>query len=117
MCIFIFELIKNVINSGLLIILFTGLFQKAIMQSGCIFNSWALRENHKQIALKFAKYLGCQKDDPKEIVQYLLNVPAFDLVKSTTLGVRKQNHKELLNTYVVKYKKIEMCKHFIVNYN
>lgn len=76
-----------------MIILFTGLFQKAIMQSGCIFNSWAFQENHKSIALKFSKYLGCQKDDPKEIIKFLLAVPAIDLVKSITIGVRKSNYR------------------------
>lgn len=59
------------------------------MQSGCIFNSWALNENHRETALKFAKNVGCLKDDPKEILQYLLEMPAIDLVKGTKSGVSK----------------------------
>lgn len=53
------------------------------MQSGCIFNSWAMHKKHKEVAIKFAKKMGCQQDNPKEIAQYLRNVPAIDLVKCT----------------------------------
>ncbi|CAI6351252.1 unnamed protein product [Macrosiphum euphorbiae] len=61
----------------------TGLFQKAIMQSGCAFNIWALNENHRIVAFKLANNLGCLSNDPEEIVKYLKNVPAIDLVKGT----------------------------------
>lgn len=59
------------------------------MQSGCMFNLWALQENHKEIAQEFAKKLGCQKDDPKEMVQYLQSIPAIDLVRATKFKVGK----------------------------
>lgn len=59
------------------------------MQSGCMFNSWALQENHRKIAFKFAKILGCRKDDPVEIVQYLRSIPAIDLVKAIEYKVSK----------------------------
>nr|AVE15907.1 CarE [Rhopalosiphum maidis] len=61
----------------------TGLFQKAIMQSGCAFNPWALNENHRVSAFKLANNLGCLSSDPNEIVRYLRNVSAIDLVKET----------------------------------
>lgn len=64
-----------------------GLFQKAIMQSGCMFNPWAFNENHRESAFKLAKHLGCEKDNPQEVVQYLLNVPAIDIVKFTKIEV------------------------------
>lgn len=57
------------------------------MQSGCMFNSWAFTEKHREAAFKLAKNLGCEKVDPKEIVQYLLNVPAIDIVKLTKIEV------------------------------
>nr|AAS15642.1 carboxylesterase [Aphis gossypii]AAS15644.1 carboxylesterase [Aphis gossypii] len=60
-----------------------GLFQKAIMQSGSAFNPWAFTENHKASAYKLAKNLGCLSNDPKEILKYLKNVSAIDLVKET----------------------------------
>lgn len=54
------------------------------MQSGCIFNPWAFNETHsKDAAFELAKQLGCDKKDPKEIVQYLKSIPAIDLVKCT----------------------------------
>jgi len=58
------------------------------MQSGCIFNPWAFNERHTEVAFMLAEKLGCQKDDPKEIVKYLLNIPAVDLVKFTTLKIQ-----------------------------
>lgn len=57
------------------------------MQSGCMFNPWAFTEKHREAAFKLAKNLGCEKDNPKEIVQYLLNVPAIDIVKLTKIEV------------------------------
>ncbi|XP_015374788.1 PREDICTED: esterase FE4-like isoform X2 [Diuraphis noxia] len=61
----------------------TGLFQKAIMQSGCAFNPWALNENHRISAIKLAKNLGCLSNDPEKIAKYLRNVSAIDLVKGS----------------------------------
>jgi len=59
------------------------------MQSGCAFNPWALNENHKIAAIKLANNLGCLSSDPEEIVKYLRNVPAIDLVKATKFKVCK----------------------------
>lgn len=59
------------------------------MQSGCAFNSFAFNEKHKETASKLAKCLGCEKDDPKEIICYLKSVPAIDLVIGAKLAVRK----------------------------
>lgn len=61
-----------------------GQFQKAIMQSGCAFNPWAFNKNHKEVAFKLAELLGCQKKNPIEIVEYLRNVPAIDLIKAAS---------------------------------
>lgn len=57
------------------------------MQSGCAFNPWALNENHRVAAFKLAKNLGCLSSDPNEIVKYLRNVSAIDLVKETKFKV------------------------------
>lgn len=81
--------------------LFIGLFQKAIMQSGCMFNSWAFQKNHREVAFAFAKTLGCQKDEPKEIVQYLRNLPAVDLVESIKSIVSKL--KRIDQYFCIKY--------------
>lgn len=58
------------------------------MQSGCAFNPWAFNKKHREAAFYLAKQLGCQKDDPKEVLQYLLNVPANELVKCSATKVR-----------------------------
>lgn len=58
------------------------------MQSGCVFNPWAFNERQTEVAFKLAEKLGCQKDDPKEIVKYFLNLPAIDLVKCSTLKMK-----------------------------
>jgi len=84
---------QNIINkintqNNLILHLFIGMFQKAIMQSGCVFNPWALNEKHsKDAALLLAKKFGCEEDDPKNIIQYLLNIPAIDLVKFSTTKI------------------------------
>jgi len=57
------------------------------MQSGNMFDSWAINEKHKEAAFRLAKNLGCEKDDPKDIVQYLKTVPAIDLLKQSNLEV------------------------------
>jgi len=59
------------------------------MQSGNIYNSWALKKDHKETAFRLAKILGCEKEDPKDIVDYLKTVPAVDLVKHSKLEVCK----------------------------
>lgn len=51
------------------------------MQSGFVLNPWAFHKNHKETALNFAKRLGCQVEDPKEILKYLRNIPVKELVK------------------------------------
>jgi len=61
------------------------------MQSGSIFNIWAMNEKHKDAAFRLAKNLGCEKDDPKEVVTFLKSVPANDLVKASKFKVRKLN--------------------------
>jgi len=58
------------------------------MESGCIFNPWAFNNKYKEAAYNVAEQLGCQRDDPKEIVQYLLTIPATDLVKCTISNVK-----------------------------
>ncbi|VVC34998.1 Hypothetical protein CINCED_3A008558 [Cinara cedri] len=60
-----------------------GLFQRAIMQSGSMFNTWALNLKHREEAFNFAKKLGCEEDDPTEIIKYLKNVSAVNLLEAS----------------------------------
>lgn len=66
---------------------FTDMFQKAIMQSGFGFNTWALIKNHKDVASTLSKKLGCQSDNALAIVKYLKTVPAKDLVRHSKFEV------------------------------
>ncbi|XP_050438553.1 juvenile hormone esterase-like [Adelges cooleyi] len=73
-----------------------GVFQRAIMQSGCAFNPWAFNSKHKNAALKLASDLGCPSDDPHKIVQYLRKVPVNDLVKASMIKYTFQGQREAL---------------------
>jgi len=52
-----------------------------------MFNSWTLNEKHREAAFRLARRLGCQYDDPKDIVQYLKTVSAIDLIKYSNFEV------------------------------
>ncbi|XP_050525280.1 esterase FE4-like [Daktulosphaira vitifoliae] len=73
-----------------------GVFQKAIMQSGCAFNPTAFTEHHKDAAFKIAEDLGCTAKEPHEIVKYLRKVPVSDLVKATTTKYLFKGQREIL---------------------
>ncbi|XP_050438029.1 juvenile hormone esterase-like [Adelges cooleyi] len=72
-----------------------GVFQRAIMQSGCVLNPWAFTSKHKNAALKIAADLGCPSDDPHKIVQYLRKVPVNDLVKASMFKSTFQGQREI----------------------
>lgn len=57
------------------------------MQSGCMFNNWAMNRQHNEAALELAKNLACPSDDSVEIVRYLKTLPASDLIKCTRIEV------------------------------
>lgn len=70
------------------------------MQSGCIFNSWAFHEKHKEVAFKMAKKFGCNKDDPNEIVKFLQSIPACDLVDYSKLKNYFEVCTFIINVYL-----------------
>ncbi|KAG8262900.1 hypothetical protein J6590_043888 [Homalodisca vitripennis] len=76
------------VNYQLLSPLSRGLFHKAIIQSGCSLSQWALQDNPREKALLLARDLGCTSEDPDTVLDFLMSVPAMDLVKS-------QNNEEL----------------------
>lgn len=51
---------------------FTGLFHKAIAQSGSALNSWSLGRN---VAKELAEILNCPHTDEKDILAYLQSLP------------------------------------------
>ncbi|KAG5895282.1 hypothetical protein JTB14_015148 [Gonioctena quinquepunctata] len=56
-----------------------GLFHKAIMQSGCTLNPWALR---KQRPLDFVRFMGKEVDTEKEALEILENLKAEEIVEN-----------------------------------
>ncbi|XP_013165164.1 PREDICTED: venom carboxylesterase-6-like [Papilio xuthus] len=60
----------------------TGLFHKAIIQSACATNNWALDKNPKQAVLRLGKKLNISSSDSSEIVSILKTLPQEDIMKA-----------------------------------
>nr|XP_027216595.1 cholinesterase 1-like [Penaeus vannamei]XP_027216596.1 cholinesterase 1-like [Penaeus vannamei] len=66
----------------------SGLFQRAIMQSGAALCPWALREDHRQVAFGFGRMVGCPGDradaaNSTALVDCLRDVPVEQLMAVT----------------------------------
>lgn len=55
--------------------MFTGLFQKAIQQSGTVYNPWAITYNPKEVAFQIGEKLGYAGKDPEALVEFLKQQP------------------------------------------
>ena len=65
------------------IIIFSGLFHRAIMQSGSANCFWSIRDNPKEDVLKIARHLKCPKTETStDLVQCLQNKPLLDIVSA-----------------------------------
>lgn len=65
----------------MLLLVFLGLFHKAILQSGMAKCYWTLTQNAEARAFKLASILGNDSKDPKEVIEFLQTIPAADIVK------------------------------------
>jgi Carboxylesterase type B len=67
--------------------LVTGLFHRAIAQSGSALNPWAYEDPHtaRRKAFIFAEALGCKTSDSYEMLEFLMTVPAQRLVEEAEL--------------------------------
>ena len=63
----------------------TGLFHRAIAQSGTALCSWVVEDPAiaRTKAFRLGKALGCKTSDSKELVEFLMNVPAQQLTEMT----------------------------------
>lgn len=59
--------------------MFSGLFHKAIAQSGCAGNPWVPSKKHGTYAL--AEALGIHSNDDEIILKHLQEMPVEELVK------------------------------------
>lgn len=57
-----------------------GLFNKAIAQSGNAFSPWSYVQNPVEQGFNLGKFLGFQGNDPEELVAFLKEIPAEDIV-------------------------------------
>lgn len=73
-----------------------GLFHRAIAQSGSVLNPWAFADSStlcKRVQ-RFCKALGCEATSSEKLVEFLMKVPAEELV----LGVNKALTEEVSST-------------------
>ncbi|XP_033223062.1 esterase FE4-like isoform X2 [Belonocnema kinseyi] len=68
----------------------TGLFQKAICQSGVVINPWAFQDRNKDFAFEITSALGKKTSDPIEAVRFLRTV-ASQKVLETQMKVPFKN--------------------------
>lgn len=57
-----------------------GLFHKAIIQSGSVFNPWAFMENARDRAFELGKILGCETDETTKLLKFFRGIPASDMI-------------------------------------
>ncbi|KAJ8682868.1 hypothetical protein QAD02_018660 [Eretmocerus hayati] len=79
-----------------------GLFHKAIIQSGVIFNPWAtkLRDEMKKMAYKLCEILGKKARDDVEIVNFLRSIDVQKLVEAQEKCLTLQEQKKLMFAFV-----------------
>ncbi|XP_011495181.1 PREDICTED: esterase FE4-like [Ceratosolen solmsi marchali] len=70
-----------------------GLFNKAITQSGVLFNPWAFKVSNKEYGYSLAKELGKECSSPLEVIEFLQTISADELIEK----YEATNQKELSN--------------------
>jgi len=67
----------------ILIFIFTGLFHKAILESGLSICNWAIKETQREInSFKIASILGNDSKDPHEILEFLQTQSIDKIIKA-----------------------------------
>lgn len=57
------------------------MFHRAVLMSGCSLNYWAHSEGAVQRSYRLGEVLRCSTQDPQKLLEFLQNVPVFELVK------------------------------------
>ena len=60
----------------------SGLFHKAIIQSGVVINPWAHQISNKEFAMQIANALGNSESNPEEVLKFFRTVSAQELVQA-----------------------------------
>ena len=76
--------------------LVTGLFHRAIAQSGSALNPWAFDDPQtaRRKAFRFAETLGCTATDSYEMLEFLMRVPTRRLVEAMELALMEEVRTE-----------------------
>jgi len=61
-----------------------GLFHRAICQSGTALHWWAFTNKRQDTAFRLGKALGCNTNNPDELLEFLQKAPAEDIVEAIT---------------------------------
>jgi len=70
----------------------TGLFHRAIAQSGSALCPWAAENSAlaRTKAFRLGEVLGCKTSDSKELVEFLMKVPAQHLTEMTEKALTEE---------------------------
>ena len=61
----------------------SGLFHRAIAQSGSCLNSWAFTNSSKRMAFRLGEKLGIKTENPQELLNRLRSVDTRELTKAS----------------------------------
>ncbi|KAK7605077.1 hypothetical protein V9T40_006935 [Parthenolecanium corni] len=78
-----------------------GLFDKAILQSGSAICPWAFTKNKTQYAFLLGKTLGCNTTDKRELLDFLMEVSAHDVVKAQATMLKEASKHEVIRLLFV----------------
>lgn len=59
-----------------------GLFNAAIMQSGCVLNPWVISKNPKEMAFRYGKSIGCPIADSLDFKNCLLTKTTEEMLNA-----------------------------------
>ena len=64
-------------------LIISGLFHRAIAQSGSCLNSWAFTNSSRRMAFRLGEKLGIKTENPQELLNHLRSVDTKDLTKAS----------------------------------
>jgi carboxylesterase type B len=81
---------------GLVLSKIVGLFHRAICQSGTALHWWTFTNTAKDRAFRLGQALGCNTNNPDELLDFLQKAPAQDIVEAISRvpskAVNTQHH-------------------------
>lgn len=78
-----------------------NLINRAIIQSGTALADWSVQKNPIESARKLGKVLGCESDDPEEILDFLNATSAKEIVEAHEKLSPLESFPDVLNSFGV----------------